>query len=83
MSGQATADEYEFLGDQAAGAGRLEKALDHYSQARRLRCDDLTMALAGDDLDSQSMSTYGTDSARLNQKIRTIVDELNPPKTLS
>ena len=83
MSVQPTAEECEFLGDEAAGAGQLEKALDHYSQARQLRCDALTMALAGDDLDSQSMSTYGTDSARLNQKIRTIVDELNPPKTLS
>ena len=83
MSEQPTAEECEFLGDEAAGAGQFEKALDHYSQARRLRCDALTMALAGNDLDSQSMSTYGTDSTRLNQKIRTIVDELNPPKTLS
>lgn len=83
MSEQPTAEECEFLGDEAAGAGQLEKALDHYSQARRLRCNVLTMALAGNDLDSQSMSAYGTDSARLNQKIRTIVDELNPPKTLS
>lgn len=83
MNEQPTAEECEFLGDEAAEAGQLEEALDHYSQARRLRCDALTMALVGDDLDSQSMSAYGTDSARLNQKIRTIVDELNPPKTLS
>ncbi len=83
MNEQPTAEECEFLGDEAAGAGQLEEALDHYSQARRLRCDALTMALVGDGLDSQSMSAYGTDSARLNQKIRTIVDELNPPKTQS
>lgn len=83
MNEQPTAEECEFLGDEAAGAGQLEEALDHYSQARRLRCEALTMALVGDDLDSQSMSAYGTDSARLNQKIRAIVDELNPPKTQS
>ena len=53
MSEQPTAEECEFLGDEAAGAGQFEKALDHYSQARRLRCDALTMALAGNDLDSQ------------------------------
>lgn len=78
----ATADELEFLGDEAFAAGQLNQALEHYSEARQLHGDALRLALSSEFCDSQMLAPIRSAMKQLNQKIRPIVDELNPPLTL-
>lgn len=82
MTEQPTADEHEFLGDEAAAAGQPEQALDMYAQARRLRCDALRLAISSESIDMRTLAPTNAALKRLNDKIRNLVDELHPPKTL-
>lgn len=82
MSEQPTADEHEFLGDEAASAGQLNEALDYYGQARRLRCNAISFDMGTNTL--LTVSAFNAAMARLNAKIRDISAELRtPPKPLT
>ncbi|RUP30404.1 MAG: hypothetical protein EKK51_17155 [Mycolicibacterium sp.] len=83
MTEQPTADEYEFLGDEAAAAGQPEQALDMYAEARRRHCDALRLAISSESFDMQALTPTNAALKRLNDKICTLVDELHPPKTLT
>ncbi|TXI53376.1 MAG: hypothetical protein E6Q55_35220 [Mycolicibacterium mageritense] len=80
---KATADELEFLGDEAAAAGQPQQALDLYARARRLHCDAMRLAISSESFDMQTLAPTNASLKRLNGKIRTLVDELHPARTLT
>ncbi|UCZ62875.1 hypothetical protein [Mycolicibacterium phocaicum] len=83
MNEQPTADEHEFLGDEAAAAGQPEQALGLYARARRLHCDAMRLAISSESFDMQAHAPTNASLKRLNGKIRTLADELHPPRTLA
>lgn len=84
MSEEPTADELEFLGDEAAAAGQLSEALNSYLKARRLLCDAIVFETPPVTLELASITASNATMKRVNQKIRDISAELcTPPKPLT
>jgi tetratricopeptide (TPR) repeat protein len=80
MSEQPTvsAEELEQLGDEALSAEQLERALQHYGEARRLLCEALDLVL-GEDADFEVISMITDDLSRVGEKAHDVWSRLQPP----